>query len=103
MMDIADGVLVAAQPSGAPQPSKKPFDGLLTNDPFCFVRFTILPLSWWRRPLRMRTLSLESRGAIHAGGTDETRLEHPSPFRGEDQQPAPLGSVYQQLLRWTTK
>ena len=76
----------------AVEPRQRPLDGLITNDTFCFVRFAILPLSWWRRPLRMRTLSLQSRGAIHAGGTDETRLEHPSPLHSKARQPDPLGS-----------
>jgi len=67
-------------------------DGLITHDKFCFVRSLVLPLSWWRRPLHMRTLSLQRRGVVHAGGTDETGLEHPSPLRGQAQQPDSLGS-----------
>jgi len=91
---VVDCTLLVARRQSTPlfEPIDEALDGLITNDKFCFVRFLVLPLSWWRRPLRMRTLSLQSRGFVHAGGTDETRMEHPSPLRGEDQQPDPLGS-----------
>ncbi len=33
----------------------KPFlNGMITNDKFCCTRWGILPLSWWRRPKRLR-------------------------------------------------
>src|SRR5215469_12333932 len=54
-----------------PQPREAPLDGLLTNDKFCLTRTAVLPLSWSRQPLRLRTVSLQSRGSVHAGGTDE--------------------------------
>jgi hypothetical protein len=84
--------IVASEAAKAAGPGEAALDGLITNDKFCFVRYGVLPLSWWRRPLRMRTLSLQSRGVVPAGGTDETCLEHPSPLRGKAQQPDSLGS-----------
>jgi len=53
------------------------FDGLITNDKFCFVRTAHLQLNWWRRPLRLR----QAQSPVDAtfwekgnlpGGTDET-------------------------------
>jgi hypothetical protein len=53
------------------------FDGLITNDKFCFVRTAQLQLNWWRRPLRLR----QAQSTVDAtfwekgnlpGGTDET-------------------------------
>jgi hypothetical protein len=85
-------LIVLGQTPVANQPGEAAFDGLITNDKCCFVRCLVLPLSWWRRPLHLRTLSLQSRGVVHAGGTDETCLEHPSPLRGKAQQPDALGS-----------
>jgi len=29
-------------------------NGMITNDKFCCTRWDILPLSWWRRPKRLR-------------------------------------------------
>jgi hypothetical protein len=29
-------------------------NGMITNDKFCCTRWGQLPLSWWRRPLRLR-------------------------------------------------
>ncbi len=31
------------------------FNGMITNDKFCCTRWTDLQLSWWRRPLRLRS------------------------------------------------
>ena len=31
------------------------FNGIITNDKFCCTRWATLPLSWWRRPLRLRS------------------------------------------------
>ena len=30
-------------------------DGIITNDKFCMTRYGKLQLSWWRRPLRLRS------------------------------------------------
>ena len=30
------------------------FNGMITNDKFCCTRWGTLPLSWWRRPRRLR-------------------------------------------------
>jgi hypothetical protein len=30
------------------------FNGLITNDKFCMIRWGSVELSWWRRPLRLR-------------------------------------------------
>ena len=30
-------------------------NGMITNDKFCCTRWGTLPLSWWRRPLRLRS------------------------------------------------
>ena len=35
--------------------SKLVFNGIITNDKFCCTRWATLPLSWWRRPLRLRS------------------------------------------------
>ena len=32
----------------------KRFNGTITNDKFCCTRWGVLPLSWWRRPQRLR-------------------------------------------------
>ena len=32
----------------------KRVDGMISNDKFCCTRCGTLPLSWWRRPLRLR-------------------------------------------------
>jgi hypothetical protein len=29
-------------------------NGMITNDKFCCTRWGVLPLSWWRRPKRLR-------------------------------------------------
>jgi len=42
---------------GVPESS---FDGLITNDKFCFTHRHQLPLSWSRRPLRLREQVIES-------------------------------------------
>ena len=33
---------------------EKGLNGMITNDKFCCTRWGQLPLSWWRRPLRLR-------------------------------------------------
>jgi hypothetical protein len=30
------------------------FNGMIANDKACVTRWSTLPLSWWRRPLRLR-------------------------------------------------
>jgi hypothetical protein len=30
-------------------------DGIITNDKYCMTRYGKLQLSWWRRPLRLRS------------------------------------------------
>src|SRR5262249_1241361 len=72
-------------------------DGLLTNDKFCLTRTAVLPLSWSRQPLRLRTapvVSLQSCGSVHAGGTDEphVRMAHPTPADPTPRRADPLGS-----------
>jgi hypothetical protein len=76
------------------QPREAALDGLLTNDKFCLTRTAMLPLSWSRQPLRLRTVSLQNRGSVHAGGTDEahTHLEHPTPDNPAQRRADPLGS-----------
>jgi hypothetical protein len=32
----------------------KRLNGTITNDKFCCTRWGVLPLSWWRRPQRLR-------------------------------------------------
>jgi hypothetical protein len=50
--DLFDACLGKAQP-----PLRIPkarLNGMITNDKFCCTRWGTLPLSWWRRPLRLR-------------------------------------------------
>ena len=35
--------------------AKEKFNGMITNDKFCCTRWRQLQLSWWRRPLRLRS------------------------------------------------
>ena len=37
--------------------AEQKLNGMITNDKFCCTRWTQLPLSWWRRPLRLRRAS----------------------------------------------
>ena len=76
------------------QPGEAALDGLLTNDKFCLTRTALLPLSWSRQPLRLRTVSLQNRGSVHAGGTDEphAHLEHPTPDLPAQRRADPMGS-----------
>jgi hypothetical protein len=79
------------------QPREAALDGLLTNDKFCVTRRAVLPLSWSRQPLRLRSVSvvsLQSRDSVHAGGTDETHahLEHPTPTGWAQRRADPMGS-----------
>ena len=34
--------------------AEEKLNGMITNDKFCCTRWDILPLSWWRRPKRLR-------------------------------------------------
>ena len=34
--------------------AKAGLNGMITNDKFCCTRWGKMPLSWWRRPLRLR-------------------------------------------------
>ena len=36
-------------------PAEKQLNGMITNDKFCCTRWSQLQLSWWRRPLRLRS------------------------------------------------
>jgi hypothetical protein len=80
-------------PKGA-EPGEAPLDGLLTNDKFCLTRTAMLPLSWSRQPLRLRTVSLQNRGSVHAGGTDEAHahVERPTPANSAQRRADSLGS-----------
>ena len=35
--------------------SEATLNGMITNDKFCCTRWSQLQLSWWRRPLRLRS------------------------------------------------
>jgi len=35
--------------------AEEKFNGMITNDKFCCTRWGQLQLSWWRRPLRLRS------------------------------------------------
>src|SRR5262249_43093021 len=86
------------------QPGEAPFDGLLTNDKFCVTRTAVLPLTWSRRPLRLRTgsllsvVSLQSHESVQVAGgeTDEgeahQRMEHPTPNELAQRRSDPMGS-----------
>jgi len=82
------------QSSVVPQPGEAAFDGLLTTDTFCLTRTAVLPLRWSRQPLRLRTVSLQNRGTVHAGGTDEPHayLEHPTPDDAAPRRSDSMGS-----------
>ena len=49
--------LAIAQTSELLGIAKKKLNGMITNDNFCGTRWGQLPLSWWRRPLRLRRAS----------------------------------------------
>ena len=42
-------------PTAAFENSMPDLNGMITNDKFCCTRWGTLPLSWWRRPLRLRS------------------------------------------------
>jgi hypothetical protein len=94
---LVDGALAFPadehSPKGA-EPGEAPLDGLLTNDKFCLTRTAMLPLSWSRQPLRLRTVSLQNRGSVHAGGTDEAHahVERPTPANSAQRRADSLGS-----------
>lgn len=54
------------------------FDGLITNDKFCFTRHRQLKLNWWRRPLHLRQSPLLKESLTRSGGDRETAVEHPA-------------------------
>jgi hypothetical protein len=43
------------------QVAKSLFDGLFTNDKFCFIRNGRLKLNWWRKPLNKRERAYQQR------------------------------------------
>jgi hypothetical protein len=47
-------VLVLPQPQQLLRVFQPRLDGMISNDKFCCTRWGTLPLSWWRRPLRLR-------------------------------------------------
>ena len=47
--------LVFAQPQARFEFPVHEFNGMITNDKFCCTRWSQLQLSWWRRPLRLRS------------------------------------------------
>src|SRR5260370_21351508 len=62
-VDAADMFPADEQASEVPEPREAALDGLLTTHTFCLTRTAMLPLSWSRQPLRLRTVSLHSRGS----------------------------------------
>src|SRR5262249_50750118 len=62
------------------------FNGVVTNDKFCWTRFGRLSLSFWRRPLRLRAVaasgahSTPSETAMQGlgGGSDAPQLAGPA-------------------------
>jgi hypothetical protein len=68
------------------------FDGLITNDKFCFVRHARLTLSWSRRPLRLREDSLLQESDASAGGNRETEMDHPTSHCAPPRRDLSLGS-----------
>jgi hypothetical protein len=47
--------LTVAQARELCRVAEKKFNGMITNDKFCCTRWSQLQLSWWRRPLRLRS------------------------------------------------
>jgi hypothetical protein len=47
-------ILVLAEPQQLLTVLEELLDGMISNDKFCCTRWGTLPLSWWRRPLRLR-------------------------------------------------
>jgi hypothetical protein len=47
-------ILVLAEPQQLLHVFHPLLNGTITNDKFCCTRWATLPLSWWRRPLRLR-------------------------------------------------
>jgi hypothetical protein len=47
--------LILPQASEGVGVTKSNFNGMITNDKFCCTRWSQLQLSWWRRPLRLRS------------------------------------------------
>ena len=71
------------------QATKQVFDGLITNDKFCFTRHRQLHLNWWRRPLRLRQSPLLNSSLAHSGESHDTAVEHPAAGRGAQRRSAP--------------
>jgi hypothetical protein len=73
------------------------FDGLITNDKFCFSRWSVLRLSWWRRPLRLRGTESQRCDTLldentHPGGTDGAGMDSSQGSSAVCRRPTPLGS-----------
>jgi hypothetical protein len=71
-------------------------DGLITNDKFCFSRWGRLRLSWWRRPLRLRSAEPQRCGTLlegnsHPGGDNEAGMDSSQTDGSASGRPAPLG------------
>ena len=71
-------------------------DGLITNDKFCFSRWSRLRLSWWRRPLRLRSAEPQQCGTLlegnsHPGGDNEAGMDSSQTDGSASGRPAPLG------------
>src|SRR5262245_61443982 len=62
------------------------FNGVVTNDKFCWTRFGRLSLSFWRRPLRLRAVAASGEHATPSetamqglgGGSDAPLLAGPA-------------------------
>jgi hypothetical protein len=71
-------------------------DGLVTNDKFCFSRWDILRLNWWRRPLRLRGTESQRCDTLleedtHPGGTNGAGMEDSQGSSAVCRRSAPLG------------
>ena len=78
------------------QIAKELFDGLITNDKFCFSRWDTLRLSWWRRPMRLRGAESQRCDTlldedIHPGGTHEAGVADSQGSSAVCRRSAPLG------------
>jgi hypothetical protein len=56
--------------------AKVEFNGLITNDKFCFTREVRLKLTWWRRALKQRSAASFSATILTGGGgSDEAPMD----------------------------